>query len=504
MRFILKAVCAAAFALISTAAQAAAPNIVILYADDMGYGDASYQNPEGGIKTPHLDQLASEGVRFTDGHSSSGICTPSRYAMLTGRYHWRKFHGIVNSFGASVFDDELTLPQMLREKGYTTACIGKWHLGWDWNAVKNPGVKKVKVGKKTAWGPEAFDWAKAVPGGPLDCGFDYYYGDGTINFPPYAWMENDRFLTIPTVMRTKEFPTPPEGPDKLRPGPGVEGWRSDLVLPELTHRAVEWVGEQKGKNKPFFLYFPFPSPHAPIVPTDEWQGSSQAGPYGDFVQQTDWCVGQVLQALENNGLAENTIVVFSSDNGPEHYAWERIENTGHHSSGELRGIKRDVWEGGHRVPFIIRWPGIVEPGRESRALISQVDLMATFAALLGYELPATAAEDSFNQLPLLKDNSDSTAVRESMVHNTREEYGFRKGDWLYINAPYGSKGSNLRKQEADLGYTKNDNPACLYNLKEDLAQNNNLFAPHPETAAAMENELNEIRKKGYSAPHAEK
>jgi arylsulfatase A len=504
MKKILLSIMLSGAAILAQADSGTLPNIVILYADDMGYGDTSYQNPGGGILTPHLDKLASEGVRFTDGHSSSGICTPSRYAMLTGRYHWRKFHGIVNSFGKSVFDDELTMPQMLREKGYTTACFGKWHLGWDWSAVKNQGAKKVKVGKKTAWGLDAFDWSKPVPGGPCDRGFDYYYGDGTINFPPYAWMENDHFIKPPNVMLEKSFPAPLEGPQKVAPGPASEGWSADQVLPELTRRAAEWIGEQKDGGKPFFLYFPFTSPHAPIVPTEKWQGSSKAGPFGDLVQQTDWCVGQVLQALEKNGFAQNTIVVFSSDNGPEHYAWERIGNTGHRSMGELRGIKRDVWEGGHRVPFLVRWPGVVEPGRTSTAMFHQVDLMATFAGLVGYELPKTAAEDSFNQLELLQGAPDAKAVRPSMIHNTREEYGFRKGDWLYINAPYGSKGKKLRKQEAALGYTENMDSVCLYNLKKDLAQKTNLSKKYPEKVQEMDAELNTIREQGFSAPHATK
>lgn len=325
------------------------PNIVIIYADDMGYGDLAAQNPDSKIPTPHLDRLAHEGVRFTDAHSSSGICTPSRFALLTGMYHWRKFHDIVNSFDGPVFEDELTLPAMLRQQGYSTACIGKWHLGWDWEAIR---VGERHTAQEVPR-PDDFDWLRPVPGGPLSHGFDYYFGDDVPNFPPYAWIENDRLLTVPTDMYAPD-PAPEEGNHEGRPGPMTPGWKLDAVMPRLTERAVSWIADQKDAARPFFLYFPWTSPHAPIVPAPAFKGSTGAGPYGDFVHQSDWSAGQILQALDDHGFRENTLVIFTSDNGPEHYAYDRVRARGHRSMGSLRGLKRDIYEGGHRVPMVMR------------------------------------------------------------------------------------------------------------------------------------------------------
>jgi len=243
------------------------PNIVILYADDMGYGDLEIQNSQSKIATPNLDRLACEGLCFRDAHSSSGICSPSRYALLTGRYHWRKFHDIVESFGPSVFDkDRLTLPAMLRARGYRTACIGKWHLGWNWDAIRRGLAPQEKREPRC----EDFDWSQRIPDGPCDHGFDSYFGDDVPNFPPYTWIENDRVLKAPTE-RYVPNPVPTEGKAEGRPGPMAEGWRQDEVMPTLTKKAVEWIEKQRGEKEPFFLYFPWTSPHAPIVPAKEFQ-----------------------------------------------------------------------------------------------------------------------------------------------------------------------------------------------------------------------------------------
>ncbi|HUR60439.1 MAG TPA: arylsulfatase, partial [Opitutaceae bacterium] len=410
------------------------PNIVILYADDMGWGDVSAQNPESKIPTPNIDRLARDGTRFTDAHSSSGICSPSRYALLTGRYHWRKFHGIVQSFEPSVFDPaELTLPEMLKERGYRTACIGKWHLGWNWDAIMKPGAK---ADPTTGYAPDAFDWTKRIPGGPCDNGFDYYFGDDVPNFPPYTWFENDRVMTPPnSPLKTPAKAA--EGNWEARPGPMVDGWDFVAVMPKLTERTVAWIGEQRGKTEPFFLYVPFTSPHAPIVPSPEFVGKSKAGGYGDWVVQTDDSIGRILKALDEQGLGENTIVVFTADNGPERYAYDRIHNFQHRSSGPLRGLKRDLWEGGHRVPFVVRWPGNVAAGAVSSALTSQVDLMATFAAVAGARLPMGQAHDSHDLLAVWQ--SKAPSPRRSIVHNTNEGgYAVRSDQWLLVATKTGA------------------------------------------------------------------
>ena len=479
------------FALLSMSATAAeTPNIVIIYADDMGHGDMSCQNPESKIKTPSLDKLASEGIRFTDGHSSSGICSPSRYALLTGNYHWRRQHGIVNSFGPSFFKPgEMTLPRMLKAKGYHTAAIGKWHLGWDWDSVKKPGAKAEITGKKKrkVWSPDAFDWNKAIPGGPLDQGFDYYFGDGTINFPPYCWVENDKVTEAPTELLDLKGMKTKEGGWEFRPGPMVKDWNPYDVLPTLGKKSVEFINRQS-KDKPFFLYFALPSPHAPIIPNDEFDGKTEAGPYGDFVYQSDFIAGQVFDALRANGLEENTLVIFSADNGPEKYAFERTRKFDHVSMGELRGLKRDIWEGGHRVPFIVKWPGKIKPGTVSDEVINQVDIMGTVASIIGYKLPNEAAVDSYDLLPVLKGEEYKKPLREATVQNTFENrYALRQGDWVYLNTYSGEHSSAPSWFYEKTGYKKlaKGETGLLFNLKEDLGQRNNLYEKYPEKVKAL-------------------
>lgn len=475
------------------------PNIVIIYSDDQGYGDFSLQNPNSKIPTPNLDKLAQQGIRFTDAHSSSAICTPSRYALLTGRYHWRQGHGIVGVYGSPWWDEgRLTLPEMLREKGYTTAAIGKWHLGWDWDAIRNPGTDLLA--------PDAFDWSQPVPGGPTDHGFDYYFGDDVPNFPPYTWIENDSILIEPTVPFTP-IPKPTKNDEAgqrmaghdSREGAMVDGWRLDAVMPRITEKTIQWI-EQQSEDQPFFLYWSWTAPHTPIVPIEQFQGSTDAGPYGDYMHQSDAHLGQVLSALDKNGFTDNTLVIFTSDNGPEDIAYERIKNHGHYSMGPLRGVKRDVWEGGHRVPFVIRWPGVIEPNTISDELISQIDIMATVASIIEYDLPENAAEDSYDLLPYLLGEEDSSG-REILVHNTyRGVWGVRFNDWLYIDSPTGAI-SNVPDWVPDLfGYEENPHNAVLNNLGDDIGQQDNLLIEHPVKASKLSEKLEKIRQSSNSAP----
>lgn len=476
------------------------PNILIIYADDLGFGDLGCFNPRSKIPTPQLDRLASQGTRFTNAHSSSGICTPSRYALLTGRYHWRDFHGIVNAFGKSVFKPErLSLPEMLKAEGYATAAIGKWHLGWDWDAIRKPGSKKRGVNH------EDFDWSKPIPDRPLAYGFDHHFGDTVINFPPYCWIEDDKVLKAPdTMMDTGKWKAIKEGGWECRPGPMVTGWDPYQNIPEITRRGVAYIHARKDSGQPFFLYFAYPSPHAPIIPNDEFDGKSKAGPCGDFVYETDHSIGQLLKALEDFGQADNTVVIFSADNGPEKYAYARDEKFGHWSSHPLRGLKRDIYEGGHRVPTIIKWPGLTKAGAISDALVSQIDIMATVAAALGHELPDDAAEDSHNLLPLLKGEVES--VRDSHIHNTKDNhYAIRHGDWLLINAPSGYvSGANAGWEQRHHYAPDTDITVELYNLKIDIAQKHNVAAEHPERVAELQALLKKIREQGYSAPRLAK
>ena len=478
------------------------PNIVIIYADDMGYGDLNCQNPNSKIPTPNLDQLASEGMRFTNAHSSSGICSPSRFALLTGTYHWRNQHGIVNSFGKPFFKEtDVTLPQELQKSGYTTACIGKWHLGWNWKFKNEPTGITEQGGKEVNYYlPEDIDWSAPISGGPLDRGFDYYFGDGTINFPPYAWVENDKFIELPKKDQDivkRGFETR-EGNWEFRPGPMVEGWDPYKVLPTLTNKVVEYLDRQE-KDTPFFLYFALPSPHAPIIPNDEFLGTSEAGGYGDFMVQTDWVAGQVLKTLKAKGLDKNTIVIFSADNGPEKYAFERAEKYDHYSMGNFRGLKRDVWEGGHHVPFIVKWPGKISPGSVSNELISQVDIMATLAAATNTFLEEGVAPDSYNLLPVFKGEKYESPLREATVHNTYEQiWGLRQGKWLYINAPSGEHTKMPDFFKKLKNYNDFETEGLLFDMEKDPEQRINLFAQHPEKIEMMGQLLRKYREQGYS------
>jgi len=491
----------------SAANAAKKPNVLILYADDLGFGDLTCYNSESKIPTPHLDQLAGEGIRFTDGHSSSGICTPSRYALLTGRHHWRDFHGIVGPMGGSVFKPErLTLPEMLKTKGYHTAAIGKWHLGWDWNAIRKTGAPprngKGKNGKKDGPRFDAYDWSKSIPDGPLAHGFDHYFGDTVINFPPYAWIEDDKLVKAPdTMMDTSKWKKIKEGNWECRPGPMCSDWDPYQNIPVTTQKGVDFIKAQAKTEQPFFLYFAYPAPHAPIIPNDAFDGKSKAGPYGDFVVETDDSIGQLLAALKESGQADNTVVIFSADNGPEHYAYARDKKYDHWSSKPLRGLKRDIYEGGHHVPFIIKYPSVTKAGTTCTSLVSQIDIMATVASIVGFDLPKeNAAEDSHDLLPLLKGTSKK--VRNTHVHNTKpNQYAIRHNDWVLVAAKSGYVSSRNSGWEKKHGYEiDEEQPVELYNLKNDIGQRHNIAEKHPEKVKELTALLQKIREQGYSAP----
>lgn len=467
----------------------------------MGYGDLAIQNPQSKIPTPNLDKLAKQGMRFTDAHSSSGICSPSRYALLTGNYHWRNSHGLPATMGGNYFSaNETTIAHVLKSQGYTTAAIGKWHLGWDWRSLLKQDAKKIEITIPTknpkkskvrnVFPAEAYDWSKPIPGGPLSRGFDHYFGDGTINFPPYTWIEDDRVLELPTTMMISPKEVTSEGNWEARPGPAVEGWTFHDVLPRLTRRGVDYISQQK-KTQPFFLYFALPSPHAPIVPNSEFKGKSSAGGYGDFMFQTDFVVGELLNALDAHDLSDNTLVVFTSDNGPENYAIARYMKTGHNSSGGLRGFKRDIWEAGHRVPFIVRWPGKVKADSVVTDTISQIDLFKTLSSISGATLSEHIARDSLNMLPLWLNGRTKQPIRNVTIHNTfPNRYAIRIGDWVYLNS---TRNMKLAKDYNDsLGFPQFTTSDLLFNLKEDLGQKVNLASQEAARVKEMKARLEAI------------
>jgi arylsulfatase A-like enzyme len=477
------------------------PNIIVILADDLGYGDVGCYNAQSKIPTPHLDRLAAEGMRFTDAHAPDAVCTPTRYGLLTGRYAFRSRlkSGVLGPWGEPLIEaGRLTLPSFLRQHDYATACIGKWHLGWDW-----PTTDGRPASSKDGFGN--VDFTKPIANGPTTRGFDYYFGVDLPNYPPYCSIENDRTVGVPSV------PAPLEKGAINRPGPMLPGWSLTNIMPELTRRAVRYVEDAAQTRRPFFLYFPLTAPHYPIVPTAEFNGRSQAGQYGDFVAQVDSVVGDVLAALARTGLATNTLVVFTSDNGPECVeigpgAYQRIRRYGHWSMDGLRGVKRDTWEGGHRVAFLARWPGHIPAGATSAETICHVDLLATCAALLGSKLPPDAGEDSCNVLPALLGKKLKRPIREATVlHGCNGSFALRQGDWVLIDAPSGdNNGSKTHPGEPEWfkqerGYTGNELPGELYNLRDDLPQRRNLYAEKPEVVRRLKALLEKYKAAGRSA-----
>lgn len=477
------------------------PNIILILADDMGYGDLGCQNPGSKIPTPRLDAFAAEGRRCSDCHAPSAVCSPTRYALLTGRYSWRtamKTDVLWPWDGPLIEADRLTLPGLLRDAGYATTCIGKWHLGWDWPTIDGSRINdRVPLGGREFTLREMYnaniDFHRPIAGGPTTRGFDSYFGDDVPNFPPYIWIENDRTVGLPTSEKAAA--------PHFRPGPMLPGWPLDQVMPTITNRAVEYV-EARAGGDPYFLYFPLTAPHEPVVPLPEFAGRSQAGEYGDYVCEVDHCVGQVLDAVARTGEADNTIVMFMSDNGPEAPCYDRIQEYGHYSMGDWRGMKRDLWEGGHRVPFLIRWPGHVPAGTVCDETFAMIDLMASLADLLGLDLPHDAAEDSQTALPLLLGQPHDTPLRETQIyHGIRGDLALRQGDWVFVDAATGSQ----NRPEPDwrlaaLGVQPHDEPYELFRLSDDPRQTTNRYATERARAEAMRALLHQYRDSGRSVP----
>ena len=457
-----------------TGARAATkPNIVYILADDLGYGDVQCLNPQRGkIKTPHLDKLAGQGMIFTDAHSGSSVCTPTRYGLLTGRYAWRTRlqRGVLDGTDDPplIAAGRLTVPAFLKQHGYTTAALGKWHLGFN-STPPAEAVKPdaAKAGKKKM-GEGGLPAGSRIIGGPVTRGFDYFWGCSNARTMS-GLIENDRV---------------------------IENIEPISMLPRLGQRAVSYIGERAADakaGKPFFLYLPLTSPHLPILPTLEWQGKSGLGAYGDFVMQTDAVVGDVLAALEKHGVADNTLVIFTADNGCSPQAGTgKLEKLGHFASAEFRGYKSDIWDGGHRVPFFVRWPGKVKAGAQSSQLICHADLMATCAEILGVKLPDTAAPDSVSILPALL-GKDKTPLREAVVHHSiHGVFAIRQSQWK-LELCAGSGGWS--------GGGGGASPQ-LYDMSKDSGETNNVASSNPEIVARLTKLLEQYVAAGRSTPGA--
>ncbi|WP_419195098.1 sulfatase family protein [Novipirellula herctigrandis] len=444
-----------AWAVLSLAASANAerPNVVFVLCDDLGYGDVQCLNPERGkISTPNIDKLAADGMIFTDAHSGSSVCTPTRYGLMTGRYSWRTRlqRGVVQGFAPNLIAaDRPTVASFLKDQGYHTAIIGKWHLDF---LYQDPATGKTvkRKGKKTL-----APVGSTIPDGPVSRGFDYYHGfhhAGDMK----GVIEND------TVILHE---------DEIN------------MLPRLKRKAVQYIEERaKTPDQPFFLYVPLGSPHTPILPTKEWQGKSGINPYADFVMQTDDAFGAMVQALEDNGLTDNTLVIFSSDNGCSKAAkLKELEAAGHYASAHMRGSKADIWDGGHRVPFIVRWPGNVAAGTDSDQLICLIDLIATLAELTGTPLPAGSAEDSVSFLPALS-GKPIVSTRSGVIHHSISgHFAYRQGKWKLCLAKASGGWSAPNEKSAPADAPK----AQLYDLENDPSETTNLYESHPEVAKRL-------------------
>ncbi len=461
------------------------PNVVLVMADDLGIGDIRATNPDCKIKTPHLEQLAREGLTFLDAHTPSSVCTPTRYGLLTGRYNWRSrlARGVLSGRSPHLIPaDRPTLGHLMRRAGYHTAMIGKWHLGWDWH----------KDGDK-------IDFTKPVKNGPDINGFDQYYGHcGSLDMPPYVWVDTGRITAVPD---REEGVTPKQ--DRYgwyRRGPIGSDFHIPEVLPHLFNKAMTYIRERSTDakhGKPFFLYLALPAPHTPIVPLPPFKDASGLNPYADFVMQVDHHMGQLLATLKESGLADNTIVIFTSDNGCSPVAnFELLKEKGHDPSGGFRGHKADIYEGGHRVPLIVRWPGKIEPGTKTNALACLTDLYATLEEVTGQPRQEVGGEDGFSLLPVWRGAERSS--RESLVsHSINGKFAIRKGPWkLCLCSGSGGWSAPRDKQATARGLP----PMQLYNLDDDPGEQQNLVEKHPEKVRELLRLLDQIVRRGRSTP----
>lgn len=462
------------------------PNIVLILADDMGIDSVSSMNQRLGLATPAIDSLARDGMSFRDAHSTSGVCTPTRYSVLTGRYNWRSRlkRGIVGRWERPLIaDSRLTLPEMLREQGYETACIGKWHLGWHWP----------RQGGGTTENVNEIDFTRPVRGGPNDHGFDYAFGDDVPNWPPYVWRENENLLGKLTAQMKAGAMV------GVSAGPSVEDWDFRAVLSEYGKRCSAYIRDRQDSPRPFFLYFPMPSPHTPIAPHSSFQGQSGISEYVDFLIQTDAVVGEVLKSIEDSGQSENTIVIFTCDNGTSPQAnFPELDAKGIHLNENWRGWKADAYEGGHRVPFFVRWPGKIKRNSRSEQTITLADIMATCAAVVDYKLPPTAAEDSVSLLPTLFGEPSTTPLHELVVHHSGSgHFAVRKGDWKLMFCRGSGGWSPPREPLA----VKQQLPEVqLYNLRDDPKETRNLQSQHPEIIRRLKSEFRTMVESGRSTP----
>jgi arylsulfatase A-like enzyme len=492
MRFV--AVFAVLLIQLSSACKAAEkrpPNIIVILADDFGVGDIRALFPGNKLATPNLDRLVHEGMHFTDAHSASAVCTPTRYGLLTGRYAWRTRlqEWVLACYEPPLIDaNRLTLPAFLKQNGYHTACIGKWHLGWNW-----PGPQPSRMDETpNALRKAEWDFTKPIRGGPTERGFDTYFGVDLPNYAPFTFIEQNRVQPLPTAAYKSAAKNPFFVGATWNGTPMAPGWKFSEVLPAITRRAVRHIHTHAKADQPFFLYFAMTSPHEPVAPSKQFAGKSGIAPIADFLMETDWSAGQILQAIDNAGVRDNTLLIFTGDNGHSHYTgFEKLVIAGIEPSGPYRGHKGDIWEGGHRVPLVVRWPGHVRADSSNDQLICLNDLFATFAELLGGTLPNDAAEDSFSVLPLLLGKEGKSSRPNLVSHSVHGEFAYREDGWKIV---FKMPGKDLASSRGKPAVVK------LYNLNNDLAEKHDVAAANPEKVKQLTAAMQAVADRGRSRP----
>lgn len=468
------------------------PNIIFIFADDLGYGDVKCLNEDSKIPTPMFDKISQTGLVYTDAHSNSSVSTPSRYGIVTGRYAWRSSlkSGVLRGYSpALIEEDRPTVASMLKKHGYNTACVGKWHIGMDgW--VSTDGEPVGVYGHNV-------DLEKSRLRGPASVGFDYYYGiSASLDMSPYLIIENDRVIETPTFYYdAKKDPHNPYG--NKRDGHAIKDRQPSFFLSNFTDKVVSLIDGYSKQDNPFFIYFPINAPHTPVAPHPDFQGKSGVNSYGDFVMEVDYRISQVYKALEDNGIADNTLIVISSDNGPETLVYQRFLETGHSSAGHLKGVKRDLWEGGHRVPMFVTWPAKIKTGKKVDSTVCLLDFYATVAELVGHDVAEGECPDSHSYLGSILGKKQ--VPREYTIHHSvRGNFAIRKGDWVLIeqksgcDVPLSAYGVDYY---AERGYPAFDPEVNgqLYNLKEDIREFNDVYAEHPEIVAELTKLLDDCR-----------
>ena len=486
------------------------PNIVLILADDMGYGDVHALNAKSTIPTPNLDKLSADGLTFTDAHSPSAVCTPTRYGLLTGRYCWRTSlkKGVLGGYSKPLLaSDRSTIGTMLRKAGYRTGTVGKWHLG-----MEMP-MKADSAGTQRRWsGDPGVDFGGVIKDSPIHHGFDYYFGvSASLDMAPYVYVRNDRFTMLPTIQQPAV-----KFPHFVRKGPLATDFVIDEVLDKLTEEASKFITQSAGGNKPFFLYMPLTGPHKPTQPHARFKGKTKLSEYGDFVHQVDWTVGQVLKSIDDSGARDDTLVIFTSDNGSYMRRYDeadkedhtdsaniqayRAEN--HRANGILRGTKADIWEAGHRVPMFVRWPRHIKAGEKLNKIVCLTDIYATLAQVTEQQLSENEAEDSISVIPTVEANTNSMVkwrprgIRPSrgvpvIHHSVSGMFAIRDGDWKLV-AGNGSGGREAPRGKPDEG------PFQLFNLKDDLSEKKNVADQHPDVVERLTKRLMELREAGRS------